>query len=53
MDASTRFFYEHTKTEGEGDRFKNRLYPLIRGSTTMIRAIAPPQVSEKTTIYES
>ncbi|MEG4811049.1 hypothetical protein QUA82_25370 [Microcoleus sp. F8-D3] len=40
-DASTRFFQEHTKTDGEGDSLKNWLSPLIRTSTAVIRAIAP------------
>ncbi|MEG4490773.1 hypothetical protein [Microcoleus sp. D3_18_C4] len=53
VDASTRFFQEHTTSEGEGYRLKNRLSPLIRAFTTVIRAIAPLLVSEKTTISES
>ncbi|MEG4446626.1 hypothetical protein QUB47_32330 [Microcoleus sp. AT9_B5] len=52
-DASTRFFQEHTTTEGEGDRLKNWLSRLIRTSTAVIRAIAPLQLSEKTAISES
>ncbi|MEG4183237.1 MULTISPECIES: hypothetical protein [unclassified Microcoleus] len=53
MDASTGFLHEHTTSEGERYRLKNRLDFLIRTSTTVIRAIAPLLVSEKTTMSES
>ncbi|WP_190274233.1 hypothetical protein [Oscillatoria nigro-viridis] len=53
MDASTRFLYEHRTSEDEGECLKNRLSPVIRASATVIRAIAPQQIAEKTTISES
>ena len=53
VDASTRFLYEHRTSEDEGECLKNRISPVIRASTTVIRAIAPLQIAEKTTISES
>ncbi|EGK87335.1 hypothetical protein [Microcoleus vaginatus] len=53
VDASTGFLHEPTTSDGEGYRLKNRVFRLIRTSTTVIRAIAPQQVSEKTTMSES
>ncbi|MEG4328302.1 hypothetical protein QUB37_11545 [Microcoleus sp. AT3-A2] len=39
--------------KGEGYLLKNRVSPFIPTSTTVIRAIAPLLVFEKTTISES